>query len=149
MTDEKTKAAVGYGRPPQHKRFRPGQSGNPRGRPAGVRNLKSDLLDELREETTIQEAGRERRVTKQRAFVKALVAAAIGGDLRATSTLLSFCARMFGGEPELELSADADAEDLDILEDFVARERKRRGANRDAKGAEVDQTPPQKEPKAS
>ena len=30
---------VGYGRPPQHTQFRPGQSGNPAGRRKGVRNL--------------------------------------------------------------------------------------------------------------
>ena len=30
---------VGYGRPPTTTRFRPGQSGNPRGRPKGARNL--------------------------------------------------------------------------------------------------------------
>jgi hypothetical protein len=32
---------VGYGRPPLATRFRPGQSGNPRGRPKGARNLSS------------------------------------------------------------------------------------------------------------
>jgi hypothetical protein len=30
---------VGYGRPPLATRFRAGQSGNPRGRPKGARNL--------------------------------------------------------------------------------------------------------------
>ena len=27
---------VGYGRPPMHSRFKPGQSGNPKGRPVGT-----------------------------------------------------------------------------------------------------------------
>ena len=27
--------AVGYGKPPQHSRFKPGRSGNPKGRPKG------------------------------------------------------------------------------------------------------------------
>jgi Family of unknown function (DUF5681) len=118
--------AVGFKRPPKHTRFRPGQSGNPHGRPAGVRNLKSDLLDELREETTIRENGREQRVSKQRAFVKALVAAAIGGDMRATSTLVSFCARSLGGQSDDEAGAAPAASDLDLIENYVARERKRR-----------------------
>ena len=30
---------VGYRRPPRHSRFQPGQSGNPRGRPRGVKSL--------------------------------------------------------------------------------------------------------------
>ena len=33
-----TEYEVGYGKPPAHSRFRPGQSGNPRGRPRGARN---------------------------------------------------------------------------------------------------------------
>ncbi len=32
---------VGYCRPPLATRFRPGQSGNPRGRPKGSRNLRA------------------------------------------------------------------------------------------------------------
>ena len=34
---------VGYGQPPTHSQFRPGQSGNPAGRRKGVRNLKTDV----------------------------------------------------------------------------------------------------------
>ena len=33
---------VGRGKPPLHTRFKPGQSGNPKGRPKGVRNFKTD-----------------------------------------------------------------------------------------------------------
>src|SRR4051812_111432 len=41
--------AVGYGRPPVQTRFRPGQSGNRRGRPKGARNLASELQAVLAE----------------------------------------------------------------------------------------------------
>ncbi len=40
---------VGYRKPPKHTRFKPGQSGNPRGRPKGTKNLKTDLIEELGE----------------------------------------------------------------------------------------------------
>src|SRR5690242_19430483 len=39
---------VGYGKPPPQLRFRPGDSGNPRGRPKGIKNtstLARELLD--------------------------------------------------------------------------------------------------------
>ena len=41
--------AVGYKKPPKHKRWRKGESGNPTGRRKGQRNLKTDLLEELSE----------------------------------------------------------------------------------------------------
>ena len=40
---------VGYGNPPQHTRFKKGQSGNPRGRPKGTLNLATVLARTLRE----------------------------------------------------------------------------------------------------
>ncbi len=48
---------VGYGKPPQHTRFRKGQSGNPTGRPKGARNLKTELLEELQEQILVREGG--------------------------------------------------------------------------------------------
>jgi hypothetical protein len=45
MTTESSEDAfkVGYKSPPQHSRFQPGRSGNPRGRQKAVRNLGSDV----------------------------------------------------------------------------------------------------------
>jgi hypothetical protein len=78
---------VGYRRPPKATRFKPGQSGNPKGRPRGSANLATDLAAELNEQITVREGGQAQRVNKQRALIKSLMAKALQGDcLRFTET---------------------------------------------------------------
>jgi hypothetical protein len=54
---------VGYGRPPQAHRFKPGQSGNPRGRPKGAKNEATILRDLLNRKIDVREGGRVRKIT--------------------------------------------------------------------------------------
>ena len=80
---------VGYGRPPIEHQFKPGQSGNPRGRPKGGKNLKTDLIEELQEQVLVTEGGRKQAIPKQRAMIKSLVARAVGGDVRAATAVIA------------------------------------------------------------
>ena len=89
---------TGYKQPPRHRQFVPGQSGNPNGRPKGAKNFKTDLREELSEIISFREADGEVAISKQRALIKRLVTSAINGDARAIATVMSFCARSFGGE---------------------------------------------------
>ena len=74
---------VGYGKPPKHTRFQPGQSGNPKGRPKGAKNFQTALKEELQEKITVREGGQKKTITKQTAIAKGLVAKAIKGNVRA------------------------------------------------------------------
>jgi hypothetical protein len=94
------KYAVGYRKPPTATRFKPGQSGNPKGRPKGSPNLATDLSTELGELITVREGGEARRVSKQRALIKSLMAKALQGDVRATTALLALYARVITEPPE-------------------------------------------------
>ena len=96
---------IGYGKPPTHSRFKPGRSGNPKGRPKGTKNLCSDLRDELGELITLREGSRVKRISKQRAIVKSLAAKAIKGDAKAISTVVNLIDRLLGLEP----SADGES----------------------------------------
>lgn len=80
-------ARVGYRNPPEHTRFKKGQSGNPKGRPKGTLNLATVLARTLREKVVINEHGQRRVVTKLEAAIKQLVNKAAGGDLAALRQL--------------------------------------------------------------
>jgi hypothetical protein len=118
---------VGNKRPPVHSRFQKGQSGNPRGRPKGSLNLKTDLLAELAEAITINEGGTRRKITKQRAFVKATMAKAIQGDPRAGAQLIAMMARLIppdANEPAPQ--TPLPDEDRAILDAYLARQPKQK-----------------------
>ncbi len=85
---EKLKATkVGYCNPPQHTRFKTGQSGNPRGRPKGTLNMATVLERTLRENVVITEGGRRKTITKLEAAIKQLTNKAASGDLKALQLL--------------------------------------------------------------
>jgi hypothetical protein len=122
---------VGYGNPPRHTRFKPGQSGNPAGRPRASRNLRTELIEELGEEVNLREGDRTVRLTRQRAIVKKLIAAAMDGDIRAITTVANLHGRILGDEPADD--SHGSKFDAEFLQDLVDREIERR-ARADATG---------------
>ena len=103
-------------RPPVATRFRPGRSGNPRGRPRVKRHLGAVVARALRERVTVEETdGRVRRLSKLEATVKQIVDGATKGDPRATRLLFALIkaderalSEPEGGRPE-GLASEADA----------------------------------------
>ena len=100
---------VGYGRPPKAYRFKTGKSGNPKGRPKGSRNLTSELKSELANRITVRENGQPRKVSKRVAILKSLVAKALGGDVKAISSIVALALQIEQQTPTTEehsVSAD-------------------------------------------
>ncbi len=118
---------VGYKNPPEHTRWKKGQSGNPTGRAKGQRNLKTDLAAELSELVQISEGGVPRRITKQRALLKALTARGIGGDSRAANLILNLMMRLLDPEADVPVDVPLAAEDEALLDAFLARRRAPKG----------------------
>ena len=87
-SDNKRDYEVGYGKPPRQTRFRKGQSGNPRGRSPGTKNLKTLLNDALNEPVIVTENGGHRKITKREAIVTQLVNRSASADFRAIKILL-------------------------------------------------------------
>ena len=112
---------VGYGRPPIHSRFKKGASGNPTGRLKGVKNLKTDLQEELAELISVRYGKHKYQLTKQRAIIKSLVAAAVRGDTKAAAAVFALCERV------LEVGDGDDApnalspEGKELIERLVAQ----------------------------
>ena len=106
---------VGRGKPPLATRFKKGQSGNPKGRPRGTKNLKTDLMEELRETIVVREGDRTVRMSKQRAMIKTVMNKSLKGDPRAIVTLIRLMTRFAepdGGTTEVNEALSIDEREL-------------------------------------
>jgi hypothetical protein len=110
---------VGYGKPPRDTRFPKGQSGNPRGRPSGAKNLKTLLSEALNEPVIVTENGGRRKVTKRQAIITQLVNRSATADFRAIKILLDMLREIENqtepAAPETSAFSEADEEVLDQL----------------------------------
>jgi len=86
--DDERDYEVGYGKPPLHTRFAKGQSGNPRGRPPGAKNMKTLLNKALNELVVVTEDSGRRKVSKREAIVTQLVNRSAKADFKAIQILL-------------------------------------------------------------
>jgi hypothetical protein len=113
---------VGYGKPPRHTRFKKGQSGNPRGRPSGSKNLKTLLNEALDEPVVVSEEGRRRKITKREAIVTQLVNRSATADLRALKILLDTLREIEGqNETDRPETPAFTAADEKVIEQLTAR----------------------------
>jgi hypothetical protein len=120
--DQKRDYEVGYGKPPRHTRFEKGQSGNPRGRPKGSKNLPTLLTEALNEPVVVAENGRRRKITMRQAIIKQLVKRSATADLRAMKILLDMVRDLERQtEPASPETAEFSEADEKVLEQLRAR----------------------------
>ena len=112
---------VGYKRPPPHTRFKPGESGNPKGRPSGTKNLRTDLSEELAERITVTEGGQRLVISKQRAMLKSLFAKAMKGETAAARALINLIVGLETVDVQDKQLNVLEADDLAILTAFRKR----------------------------
>jgi hypothetical protein len=121
-SEKKGDYEVGYGKPPRDTRFPKGQSGNPRGRAPGAKNLKTLLSEALNEPVIVTEKGGRRKVTKRQAIVTQLVNRSATADFRAIKILLDIVRDIERQtEPTAPETADFSEADEKVLEQIKAR----------------------------
>lgn len=111
---------VGYGKPPATGQFKRGQSGNPKGRRKGARNLKTDLLEELHDRVAVTDRGKRRTFTKQQALLKRLMAEALSGNLKAATLLLQLSMQFERAGDFVPATTPLSSDDIDILQRYAA-----------------------------
>lgn len=118
--DSSREYEVGYKKPPRKNQFKPGQSGNPKGRPKLVKNFNDDLKEESEELLTITENGKTIRTTKQRIFIKRLYTSALTGDKSAMKMLAALLSRLPVKAEELEQPLSVT--DQEIIKRYIERQ---------------------------
>lgn len=123
-TDSDSPYEVGYGKPPRRTQFKPGQSGNPRGRPRGQQNLSTMLKEALNEKVTLREGDRKRKVPKALAILLRILNSALQGEPKATAAYLQFVRGegLLQEEPERKSPGLLEIDDQRIIAEFLDRQ---------------------------
>ena len=78
---------VGYGKPPKKTQFKPGQSGNPKGRTKGSKNgIYTYIQRELNSSITLTDGS---KITKEQGFARQLTNKALRGDIQSQKLLFN------------------------------------------------------------
>jgi hypothetical protein len=128
---------VGYGRPPLETRFKPNQSGNPKGRPRRPPSWRAVVEKVQEEKVEIRDGHLILRMSNREAVARAAFRRALNGDPKLLRTVAQLTRAEVGLEPpEDEAAAGVSANDEVILADYLARH----GAEPDQANKQVDET---------
>lgn len=125
---EKPKYEVGYGKPPVHSRFQKGQSGNPKGRKKGSKNLDTLVLELLDERIAVNTPEGRRHVSRVEVLLRKLIELAGKGNARAIDQMLRHYANAQASPARASATTeaemvqditDADMASLALLRDLL------------------------------
>ena len=78
---------VGYRKPPKHKQFQPGQSGNRKGRPKVEKTIQDVLIESLNKAQVVKDHGKTKSMTKKEVIVNVLITESMKANTRAIQLL--------------------------------------------------------------
>jgi hypothetical protein len=117
-------SAVGYGQPPVASRFKPGTSGNPKGRPKGAKNPKTLIKEAMIASIPIQEGEKTRHVTRLEGVMLRQIQSALRGNDKSAMTVFKMALQLGFLQDSSESSETGlSSEDERILGELFARSR--------------------------
>jgi hypothetical protein len=122
-TDGKPNGVVGYRRPPVNRQFKPGQSGNPKGRPKGSKNFVTTFAEVLSRPIKVRDRnnGKARTVSKLEVMIEAITNKAMAGDPKAFATVIQFADKFQVFKAQIQNHADVVASLRAKIEQRLAR----------------------------
>lgn len=90
---------VGYRKPPKDSQFKPGQSGNPKGRKKGAKGMKTIALQVLTEKVAVRTENGVKKMSRIEVLFRKLAEMAAKGNLRAQLSAFSMYEVALPGEP--------------------------------------------------
>ncbi len=109
---------VGYGKPPRETRFKPGTSGNPKGRPKGAKNESTILREIFQRKIDSRSGDRVRKITVLEGILLRITDDSLKGNTKSAAFLLNRYAAMVSGELQRH---DINDDDREVLEAFARR----------------------------
>jgi len=113
---------VGYRKPPKHTRFKPGLSGNPKGRPKAAKGLNTLVRETLTQKVAVRTASGQRKISRIEAALQKTVELAMKGNPRALSEIIKLYANAVPEQSDdpsdRDREDDLTATDLAILEEL-------------------------------
>ena len=107
---------VGYGKPPRAHQFKPGTSGNPKGRPKGAKSEATILHELLQQKIGLNDRGKTRKITVHEAILRRIAEDCLKGNTKSAAFLLNRHHEMTVNEPDV---AGLSEEGTTVLETYL------------------------------
>jgi hypothetical protein len=107
---------VGYGKPPRSHQFKPGESGNPKGRKKGTKNEVTILQELLQHKVTLNERGKARKIILLEAILRKVAEDCLRGNIKSVGFLLN---RYYAAAAGETAQADLSEDDKAVLEAYL------------------------------
>ncbi len=121
---------VGYAKPPVRRQWKPGVSGNPKGRPTKSKNMKTIARETLNGTVVLNEGGRRRRISYLEAILRKQIESGLKGSEKAAFAVIKICAHLGLFEDAVDApSVSFSALEEEWLEELLKRTGPKEGAD--------------------